>query len=150
MGLSRYKICVYAITKNEEAFVDRWMDAVNEADGVFVADTGSTDGTVARLRARGAIVHEETVTPWRFDTARNIALSHVPEDADICVSNDLDEVFEPGCAKNWKLCGCRGIRGRGIRLCGAITRMERPRRSSQWRRFMPGIATAGSAPCMRN
>ncbi len=95
-ALNRYKICVYAISKNEEAFVDRWMDSVGEADLVVVADTGSTDRTVERLRARGAVVYEEKITPWRFDAARNVALDRVPEDADICVSIDLDEVFEPG------------------------------------------------------
>jgi len=72
------------------------MDAVGEADLVVVVDTGSTDRTAEKLRARGALVYEETIVPWRFDEARNRALEHVPEDADICVSNDLDEVFEPG------------------------------------------------------
>ena len=94
--MGKYKVCVYAISKNEEKFVDRWMDAVCEADEVIVADTGSEDDTAERLRARGAKVYEEKISPWRFDTARNLALSHVPEDADICVSNDLDEVFEEG------------------------------------------------------
>lgn len=94
--MERYKICVYAISKNEEEFVDRWMDSVSEADLVVVADTGSTDRTVEKLRKRGAIVYEEKILPWRFDVARNIALSHVPQDTDICVSNDLDEVFEAG------------------------------------------------------
>ncbi|WP_026892837.1 tetratricopeptide repeat-containing glycosyltransferase [Lacrimispora aerotolerans] len=94
--MNRYKVCVYAISKNEEEFVDRWMDAVSEADEVIVTDTGSTDKTVEKLRQRGAIVYEETISPWRFDTARNVAMNHIPEDADICVSNDLDEVFEPG------------------------------------------------------
>ena len=28
------KICVYAIAKNEEQFVDRWMDSMREADWV--------------------------------------------------------------------------------------------------------------------
>ena len=96
MEMSKYKICVYAICKNEEAFVDRWMDAVGEADLVVVTDTGSTDNTVEKLRARGAVVYEERIVPWRFDTARNLAMDHVPEDADICVSNDMDEVFRPG------------------------------------------------------
>lgn len=104
--MNKYKICVYAISKNEEKFVDRWMDAVSEADMVVVADTGSTDKTVEKLRARGALVYEEKIVPWRFDEARNRALSHVPEDVDICVSNDLDEVFEPGWRKKledaWK------------------------------------------------
>jgi len=72
------------------------MDAVSEADIVVVADTGSTDDTVEKLRARGALVYEEAIQPWRFDTARNAAMDHLPMDVDICVSNDLDEVFEPG------------------------------------------------------
>lgn len=94
--MAHYKICVYAISKNEEQFIDRWMDAVSEADLVVVADTGSTDQTIERLRARGALVYPEKISPWRFDEARNRALSHIPEDVDICVSNDLDEIFEAG------------------------------------------------------
>lgn len=94
--MHKYKVCVYAISKNEEKFVDRWMNAVKEADMVVVTDTGSSDNTVKKLRSLGAIVFEEKVHPWRFDTARNIAMSHIPEDMDICVSNDFDEIFEPG------------------------------------------------------
>ncbi len=94
--MHQYKICVYAICKNEEQFVDRWMDAVSEADLVVVLDTGSSDNTAEKLRARGATVYTEIISPWRFDTARNIAMDHIPEDVDICVSNDLDEVFESG------------------------------------------------------
>ena len=97
--MNRYKICVYAITKNEEKFVDRWMDAVGEADLIVVTDTGSTDATVEKLRARGAVVYPEKIDPWRFDTARNLAMDHIPQDVDVCVSNDLDEVFEPGWRK---------------------------------------------------
>lgn len=69
---------------------------MSEADEVIVTDTGSTDDTVKKLRELGAKVHIHNIDPWRFDTARNIALSHVPEDSDICVSCDLDEVFEKG------------------------------------------------------
>ena len=90
------KIVVYAIAKNESSFVDRWMDSMSEADQVVVLDTGSTDDTVARLEARGAVVTVETINPWRFDTARNRSLDLVDEDADICVCTDLDEVFHPG------------------------------------------------------
>lgn len=90
------KICVYAICKNEEEFVDRWMDSMGEADMVIVTDTGSSDGTVAKLRGRGAVVFEEVISPWRFDVARNLSLSHVPGDVDIAVCTDLDEVFNPG------------------------------------------------------
>lgn len=94
--MSQLKVCVYAICKNEVKFVDRWMDSMCEADEVIVTDTGSTDGTVEKFRKRGAVVYEERISPWRFDTARNISLSHVPDDADICVCTDPDEVLEPG------------------------------------------------------
>lgn len=90
------KIAVYAICKNEEKFVDRWMDSMGEADEIAVLDTGSSDGTVDRLRARGAEVTVEQITPWRFDRARNRSLELVPPDVDVCVCTDLDEVFHPG------------------------------------------------------
>lgn len=94
--MGRHKICVYAICKNEVSFVDRWMDSMGEADIIVVTDTGSTDGTVEKLRERGAVVYIDKIEPWRFDRARNISLDHVPEDVDICVCTDLDELFEPG------------------------------------------------------
>ena len=97
--MNKYRICVYAICKDEEKFVDRWMDSMNEADMVVVTDTGSTDDTVTKLRKRGATVFEEKIVPWRFDTARNISLSHVPDDMDIAVCTDLDEIFRPGWRK---------------------------------------------------
>ncbi|HWQ79299.1 MAG TPA: glycosyltransferase [Anaerovoracaceae bacterium] len=94
--MNRYKICVYAICKNEENFVSQWMDSMQEADCVVVTDTGSTDETVERLKSRGAVVYTERINPWRFDLARNLSLKHVPEDTDICVCTDLDETFVPG------------------------------------------------------
>ncbi len=97
--MGNYKICVYAIAKNEEKFVDRWMDSVQEADAVYVLDTGSDDQTVEKLKQRGAIVKSEVVNPWRFDVARNKSLEMVPLDMDICVCLDLDEVIEEG----WRL-----------------------------------------------
>lgn len=94
--MSKYKVCVYAICKNEEKFVEKWMGSMQEADLVVVTDTGSTDGTVEQLRARGATVYVDEIKPWRFDVARNISLEHVPEDIDICVCTDLDEILLPG------------------------------------------------------
>ena len=72
------------------------MQSMCEADGVYVLDTGSTDGTAALLKSLGAHVAQETIQPWRFDTARNRSLDLVPEDGDVCVCTDLDEVFRPG------------------------------------------------------
>ena len=93
------KICVYAIAKNEEQFVDRWMDSMREADWVCVLDTGSTDRTVEKLADRGAIVQQEIMKPWRFDEARNRSMDLIPQDTDVCVCTDLDEVFRPGWRK---------------------------------------------------
>lgn len=92
-------IAVYAISKNESKFVDTWVDSMAEADALYVLDTGSDDDTVSRLRARGVTVETASIVPWRFDDARNRALDMVPEDVDICVSTDLDEVFRPGWRK---------------------------------------------------
>lgn len=92
----KYKICVYAIARDEEAFVDRFCDAAAQADCIAVMDTGSTDATVEKLRARGCTVSREIITPWRFDVARNKSMELIPEDTDICVCLDLDEVLLPG------------------------------------------------------
>ena len=95
----KYKVYVYAISKNEEKFVNRWMNSVSEADKVFVLDTGSTDKTVKKLKEKGAIVKSKKIEPFRFDVARNLSLEMVPKDADICVCIDLDEVLEKGWRK---------------------------------------------------
>ena len=85
------KICVYAISKNEEQFVDRFCKSAKGADLILIADTGSTDGTIKLAKKHKASVVEIGITPWRFDDARNAALSLIPKDIDICVSLDLDE-----------------------------------------------------------
>jgi len=96
--LNNYKVCVYAITKNEERFVNRWYESMKEADKIVVLDTGSDDNTVSILKDLGVEVHVKKIDPWRFDVARNESLNLVPGDYDICVCTDLDEVFEVG----WK------------------------------------------------
>lgn len=90
------KIAVYAIALNEEAHAQRFCDAAKDADLIFVADTGSTDGTVEALQANGATVSHIHISPWRFDDARNAALAMLPKDVDVCVSLDLDEILQPG------------------------------------------------------
>ena len=72
------------------------MDSMSEADDICVLDTGSTDDTVEKLRARGAHVEQKIIAPWRFDVARNKSLKLIPKDADICCCIDLDEQFQPG------------------------------------------------------
>ncbi len=106
MEKNKYKIAVYAICKNEGKFIDRWVDSMQEADDIFVLDTGSDDDSVSKLKKRNVNVYQEVIDPWRFDVARNKSLALVPEDYDICVCTDLDEVFDKGwrqeIEKNWK------------------------------------------------
>lgn len=91
------KICVYAICKNEEKFVDEWVKNMSEADCICVLDTGSNDGTVARLKKhKNVVVESKVIEPWRFDRARNESLKLLPIDTDFCVCTDLDEKFEKG------------------------------------------------------
>lgn len=94
--MNKYKVAVYAISKNEEKFVERWVNSMKEADEIYVLDTGSTDKTVDKLRELGVHVKVSKIVPWRFDVARNKSLEMVPRDMDICVCTDLDEVFEVG------------------------------------------------------
>ena len=94
--MGSYQVVVYAICKNEAKFARRWMASMGEADRVMVLDTGSEDGTAELLRELGAEVEVAAISPWRFDEARNRSLALVPEDTDICVCTDLDEVFVPG------------------------------------------------------
>lgn len=90
------KIAVYCITKNEEQFIERWAASASEADYRIVLDTGSTDRTVDLARAAGCEVSTLIVSPWRFDTARNASLDLIPDDADICIALDADEVLVEG------------------------------------------------------
>jgi glycosyltransferase involved in cell wall biosynthesis len=89
------KIAVYTIALNEAKHVKRWAKATEGADLRIVADTGSTDGTPEMLSKLGVTVHNISVKPWRFDVARNAALALVPEDIDVCLILDMDEVPEP-------------------------------------------------------
>ena len=96
--MKKYKTCVYAISKNEEQFVERWYNSIKDSDYIYVLDTGSTDNTVTKLKELGVTVITKVIDPWRFDTARNESLKLIPDDTDICICLDLDEVMKP----NWK------------------------------------------------
>jgi len=101
------KICIYAICKNEMANVEQWLSNMSEADYIVVLDTGSTDGTFEKLKSdpRVTRVEQKIIKPWRFDVARNESMKLVPDDANILLCTDFDEVFEPGWGKiireNW-------------------------------------------------
>ena len=105
-----YKICVYAICKNESKYVRTWIESMSEADYICVLDTGSTDDTYDMIKYMAEayamtekpcrIIYDQKVfNPWRFDSARVESMKLCPEDTDIFVCTDLDEVFEAGWAK---------------------------------------------------
>lgn len=100
------KICVYAICKNESQFVDKWVESMKEADSIVVLDTGSIDDTVSKLKQYDFVrVEQRIINPWRFDVARNESMKLVPDDCNILLSTDLDELLDPGWAEplrnNW-------------------------------------------------
>ncbi len=99
------KICVYAIAKNEIKFIDRWFKSVREADYVCVLDTGSTDGSYEKFCSLNIICKQKKYDFFRFDNARNDSMELIPDDADVCVCVDIDEIFAPGWAdkirKQW-------------------------------------------------
>ena len=112
----KLKIVVYTICKNELQFCERFAKSCKDADGVYVLDTGSTDGTPEKLQSLGVNVevqpfdgwktleeHDKLVAegknPWRFDVARNLSIDMCPPDADVLVCIDMDEVLVPGWRK---------------------------------------------------
>ena len=92
------KIAVYTIALNEEKFVERWYESAKDADYLLIADTGSTDKTVKLAKKLGINVINISIKPWRFDDARNAALAALPDDIDMCISLDMDEVL----SENWR------------------------------------------------
>ncbi len=91
-------IAVYAIYKNEQQFIQRFLDSVQDADEIILCDTGSEDKTTEIINQYkntfpqiNIKVYSICVSPWRFDDARNTCLSLVNPDIDICISLDMDE-----------------------------------------------------------
>ena len=94
------KLVVYGICKNEEIYVDKWVDSVKSelkpGDSINIVDTGSEDDTVAKFKKHGVTPHEIVIKPWRFDAARNVSMHLSDPTADMAWSLDLDEFPQPG------------------------------------------------------
>lgn len=94
------KICVYAICKNEEKFIERWLKSADEADYICVLDTGSSDRTIELLKKNPKVILGQKIfNPFRFDVARNESMKLIPSDTDLCVCVDLDEYYDAGWRK---------------------------------------------------
>ena len=107
------KIGVYGICKNEKEFAYRFLDSVEEADQLVICDTGSTDRTFKLLKdyekaacfadnsvgiegPASVLIEQIFPMPFRFDDARNAAMSMLRPDLDLCVSLDFDELMQEG------------------------------------------------------
>ena len=115
------KICIYAICKNERQFIDNWLKSMGEADAIVVLDTGSEDDTYEyflsqREKYPQLIVAQEIINPWRFDVARNASMKYIPEDCNILMSTDLDELLNPGWADTLRERWIEGVHERGLYL----------------------------------
>lgn len=107
------KVCVYAICKNEEKNIDKWVEYVNDADMVCLIDTGSEDKTVEKIKRyyEAGLIHvydSISINPFSFCQARNYAYQkayeYIMKNEDnlneienwAFISIDLDEFIEPG------------------------------------------------------
>jgi len=90
------KVAIYTIALNEEQHVQQWANSCTDADYRLILDTGSTDQTTTLAHQLGIHVVTRVISPWRFDTARNMALSMLPKDIDLCIALDMDEQLQLG------------------------------------------------------
>jgi glycosyltransferase involved in cell wall biosynthesis len=105
LNANKTTYAVYGIYKNEENFIERFLNSVKDADEIVLCDTGSDDNTntiINSLKEKNPDINLKTfkifVSPWRFDDARNTALSLVSKNMDICISLDIDEYL----MENWR------------------------------------------------
>jgi hypothetical protein len=85
------KVVGYAICKNEEHNIEKFIQNVSNFDDVYVLDTGSTDKTVELLKQHNVKVTEKQYPSFDFAQARNDCLDLIPTDVDWCISLDFNE-----------------------------------------------------------
>lgn len=93
-------VTLYAICKNEEKNVEKFIENSKKFSHTVVVDTGSTDKTVELLREAGIEVYEhpQTRDEFNFSKARNQALSYVKTDwaFSLDFNEDVNEFFPEG------------------------------------------------------
>lgn len=97
MSTPQKKLSVCLIARDEERFLRACLASLDGlADEIVLADTGSTDATVAIAKEFGATVVDH---PWsdHFAEARNASLAAATGDYVLVI--DPDEVLEPGGAE---------------------------------------------------
>ncbi len=93
-------ITLYAIAKNEEKNIEKFIKNSKKFSHTVVVDTGSTDDTVKLLQDAGIEVyqHSQTREDFDFSVARNTALSYVKTDwaFSLDFNEDVDDFFPEG------------------------------------------------------
>jgi FkbM family methyltransferase len=99
-GENKMNITLYAICKNEEKNVEKFIETSKKFSHTVVVDTGSTDKTVELLKEAGIEVyyHPQSREEFDFSKVRNQALSYVKTDwaFSLDLNEDLDEFFPEG------------------------------------------------------
>lgn len=96
-----YKVCVYTICKNESKHIQRWMWHVQDADLIYILDTGSTDNSVELFQQYPKVKIDTFLQEdFDFSVARNEcyknARSHCFGNIDdwVFITLDLDEFID--------------------------------------------------------
>lgn len=96
-----YKVCVYTICKNEAKHIPRWMWHVQDADLVYILDTGSYDNSVDLFKQYSKVKIDTFLQDdFDFSVARNEcyknARAHCYGNIDdwIFITLDLDEFID--------------------------------------------------------
>ncbi len=127
-------VAVYGIAKNELHNVEEWIAQFKDADSITVIDTGSTDGTIDALRElakdmTNLHVHAMSFSPFRFDSAKNVALSFVPANADLCLTVDFDERVGAGTVEKLRSLTLQSDQTGTIRLIFSVDAYGNPART---------------------
>ena len=90
-------VTLYAISKNEEKNIEKFVENAKKFYHTVVVDTGSTDNTVQLLKDAGIEVYEHPQAKDEFDfsKARNQALSYVKTDwaFSLDFNEDVDDFY---------------------------------------------------------
>lgn len=96
-----YKVCVYTICKNESKHIQRWMWHLQDADLIYILDTGSTDNTVELFQQYSKVKIDTFLQDdFDFSVARNECYKNARKYCDgnihdwVFITLDLDEFLD--------------------------------------------------------
>lgn len=96
-----YKVCVYTICKNESKHIQRWMWHLQDADLIYILDTGSTDNSVELFQQYSKVKIDTFLQDdFDFSVARNECYKNARKYCDgdihdwVFITLDLDEFLD--------------------------------------------------------